>query len=78
MLHRRTLRRQQPRHDPIFVRSSVSSHFLISAAQIGHARLLIHPAPREVAMVDGIRINRAPVLTLWAAVVAERLGLRPY
>jgi len=25
-------------------------------------------------MVDGIRINRAPVLTLWAAVVAERLG----
>src|SRR4051794_19846046 len=27
-----------------------------------------------VAMADGIRINRAPVLTLWAAVVAERLG----
>jgi hypothetical protein len=25
-------------------------------------------------MADGIRINRAPVLTLWAAVVAERLG----
>jgi hypothetical protein len=25
-------------------------------------------------MVDVIRINRAPVLTLWAAVVAERLG----
>jgi len=23
---------------------------------------------------DRIRINRAPVLTLWAAVVAERLG----
>jgi hypothetical protein len=23
---------------------------------------------------DKIRINRAPVLTLWAAVVAERLG----
>jgi len=23
---------------------------------------------------DTIRINRAPVLTLWAAVVAERLG----
>lgn len=23
---------------------------------------------------DGIRVNRAPVLTLWAAVVAERLG----
>jgi hypothetical protein len=26
-------------------------------------------------MADTIRINRAPVLTLWAAVVAERLGL---
>ena len=25
-------------------------------------------------MAGGIRINRAPVLTLWAAVVAERLG----
>src|SRR3954454_5168634 len=25
-------------------------------------------------MADMIRINRAPVLTLWAAVVAERLG----
>lgn len=25
-------------------------------------------------MADAIRINRAPVLTLWAAVVAERLG----
>src|SRR4051794_37541149 len=25
-------------------------------------------------MSDAIRINRAPVLTLWAAVVAERLG----
>ena len=25
-------------------------------------------------MTDNIRINRAPVLTLWAAVVAERLG----
>ena len=25
-------------------------------------------------MTDPIRINRAPVLTLWAAVVAERLG----
>ena len=25
-------------------------------------------------MTDTIRINRAPVLTLWAAVVAERLG----
>lgn len=24
-----------------------------------------------------IRINRAPVLTLWAAVVAERLGFEP-
>jgi hypothetical protein len=23
---------------------------------------------------DTIRVNRAPVLTLWAAVVAERLG----
>ena len=28
---RRTLRRQQPRHYPIFVRLSVSSHFLLSA-----------------------------------------------
>ena len=28
-----------------------------------------------MADADGnIRINRAPVLTLWAAVVAERLG----
>ncbi len=25
-------------------------------------------------MTDAIRINRAPVLTLWAAIVAERLG----
>ena len=25
-------------------------------------------------MAETIRINRAPVLTLWAAVVAERLG----
>src|SRR5271157_608361 len=31
MRHRRALRRQQPRHYPIFVRLSVSSHFLISA-----------------------------------------------
>ena len=30
-LDRRTLRRQQPRHYPIFVRLSVSSHFLLSA-----------------------------------------------
>jgi hypothetical protein len=29
---------------------------------------LIHPAARHVL------VNRAPVLTLWAAVVAERLG----
>ncbi len=34
-----------------------------------------HPAARETAlMADVIEINRAPVLTLWAAVVAERLG----
>lgn len=26
-------------------------------------------------MAEAIRINRAPVLTLWAAIVAERLGL---
>jgi len=26
-------------------------------------------------MPDSIKINRAPVLTLWAVVVAERLGL---
>jgi hypothetical protein len=26
---------------------------------------------------DTIEINRAPVLTLWAAVVAERLGFDP-
>ena len=25
-------------------------------------------------MTDTVRVNRAPVLTLWAAVVAERLG----
>jgi hypothetical protein len=25
-------------------------------------------------MADVVKINRAPVLTLWAAVVAERLG----
>lgn len=25
-------------------------------------------------MVDSVKINRAPVMTLWAAVVAERLG----
>src|SRR5271166_1745026 len=31
MRHRRALRRQQPRNYPIFVRLSVSSHFLISA-----------------------------------------------
>src|SRR3954449_7697700 len=31
--------------------------------------------PRKApAMADTIRINQAPVLTLWAAVVAERLG----
>ena len=28
-------------------------------------------------MVDKIQINRAPVMTLWAAVVAERLGFDP-
>ena len=27
-------------------------------------------------MADTITINRAPVLTLWAAVVAERLGFK--
>ena len=26
---------------------------------------------------DMVLINRAPVLTLWAAVVAERLGFNP-
>jgi hypothetical protein len=31
-------------------------------------------APRESFVMDQININRAPVLTLWAAVVAERLG----
>ena len=31
LLHRRTLRRQQSRHNPILVRLSVSSHFLMSA-----------------------------------------------
>jgi hypothetical protein len=25
-------------------------------------------------MVESIKVNRAPVLTLWGAVVAERLG----
>jgi hypothetical protein len=30
--------------------------------------------PRARAEADRIEINRAPVLTLWAAVVAERLG----
>ena len=33
MLHRRTLRRQQPRHYRIFVRLSVSSHFLLPRPQ---------------------------------------------
>ena len=28
-------------------------------------------------MADKIQINRAPVLTLWGAVVAERLGYEP-
>lgn len=28
-----------------------------------------HPTP--------VRVNRAPVLTLWASVVAERLGYAP-
>ena len=31
---------------------------------------------REVVPSDVITINRAPVLTLWAAVVAERLGFK--
>ncbi len=31
VLHRRTLRRQQPSHYPVLVRLSVSSHFLLSA-----------------------------------------------
>jgi hypothetical protein len=30
--------------------------------------------PQSAAMVDVVKINRAPVLILWAAVVAERLG----
>ncbi len=29
---------------------------------------------RDIFMVDTIKINRAPVLTLWGVVVAERLG----
>jgi hypothetical protein len=32
---------------------------------------------REQGMTVKISINRAPVLTLWAAVVAERLGFDP-
>lgn len=32
---------------------------------------------RNLAQERTIRINRAPVLTLWAAVVAERLGFDP-
>jgi hypothetical protein len=31
-------------------------------------------AARSAAAVTRVTINRAPVLTLWAAVVAERLG----
>ena len=35
LLHRRTLRRQQSRHDSILVRLSISSHFLMSAPSKG-------------------------------------------
>lgn len=33
-------------------------------------------ASAESVVAEGIRINRAPVLTLWATVVAERLGFK--
>ena len=31
-------------------------------------------SPPMLMKVHGVRVNRAPVLTLWAAIVAERLG----
>ena len=36
-----------------------------------------HREDRNLAHERTIRINRAPVLTLWGAVVAERLGFDP-
>ena len=36
-----------------------------------------HREDRNLAHERTVRINRAPVLTLWAAVVAERLGFDP-
>ena len=35
------------------------------------------PYPPEVSTADPIRVNRAPVLTLWASIVAEQLGHPP-
>jgi hypothetical protein len=35
------------------------------------------PSARKPSASDSVTINRAPVLTLWAAVVAERLGYDP-
>src|SRR4051794_4498769 len=49
-------------------------HGLRSAAwavMVNGRRAVMAEAP---TMADTIKINRAPVLTLWAAVVAERLG----
>src|SRR5215217_9062820 len=46
----------------------------MSAARPTRPRAGGCPIPRDEPVEATIRINRAPVLTLWAAMVAERLG----
>ena len=54
---------------------AVGSAVVAAAAIVsGINRELLPDAPAAVTVATPIRINRAPVLTLWAAVVAERLG----
>jgi len=40
-------------------------------------RIFANPRHESGMAERKIKINRAPVLTLWAAVVAERLGFDP-
>lgn len=51
-------------------KSCLAFHFISTTK----SEIITNRQKSSPAMADVIKINRAPVLTLWAAVVAERLG----
>src|SRR5208283_1796924 len=78
MRRRRALRRQQPRHYPIFIRLSVSSHFLISAPPRFRSYLgdnlsdtggLDDPAPLGLAQ----RVRRHRTIGVWPPITLPQI-----